>query len=119
MEGLLNDILNRVKEHPDQMNSCHKLMNYYIPTMLKLVEAYAEYDKVKVPGQDIINAKDEIEKTLDTINEAFVQLLNRLFQDSVWDVTADAKVLKTMLQQEGLAEDDLNNNKPIYGGAEQ
>jgi len=104
-ESLLNDIFDRVKEHPEQMKKCHKLMNYHLPTMLKLVEAYAEYDKVSVPGPDILKAKEEIEKTMDIINEAFTELLNRMFQDSVWDVTADAQVLKTMLTQEGLAKD--------------
>lgn len=107
LENLLDEILRRVKEHPDQMNSCHKLMNYYLPTMLKLVEAYAEYDKVSVPGPEMLKAKEEIEKTLDTINNAFVELLNKLFRDSVWDVTADAKVLTTMLKQEGLARDEI------------
>ena len=72
--------------------------------MIKLVEAYAEYDKVSQPGEDILAAKAEIEKTLDIINQAFVELLNKLFQSSVWDVTAEAKVLTTMLHQEGLTD---------------
>ncbi|MCR5358131.1 MAG: 5-bromo-4-chloroindolyl phosphate hydrolysis family protein [Lachnospiraceae bacterium] len=105
LEGLLKQIFNRVKEHPEQMDRMHKLMDYYLPTMLKLVEAYSEYDKVTAPGKEIVQAKAEIEKTLDTINEAFVQLLNNLFQDSVWDVTSDAQVLTTMLTQEGLTQE--------------
>lgn len=105
LENILKEIFRRVKEHPEQMDRMQKLMDYYLPTMIKLVEAYAEYDKVSTPGKDIIDAKKEIEQTLDTINEAFVQLLNNLFQDSVWDVTTDAQVLKTMLKQEGLAKD--------------
>ena len=56
-EKLLTDIFARVKEHPEQMKNCHKLMDYHLPTMLKLVEAYGEYDKVSVPGDDIIKAK--------------------------------------------------------------
>lgn len=105
LEGLLKQMFDRVRDHPEQMDRMHKLMDYYLPTMLKLVEAYAEYDKVSAPGKEIIQAKAEIEKTLDTINEAFVQLLNNLFQDSVWDVTSDAQVLTTMLTQEGLAQE--------------
>lgn len=108
-ENLLHDIFERVKDHPDQMKNCHKLMEYYLPTMLKLVEAYAEYDKVTEPGPDIIKAKNEIEKTIDTINEAFTELLNKLFRDSVWDVTADARVLQSMLGQDGLAKDEMDD----------
>ncbi|MCR4750014.1 MAG: 5-bromo-4-chloroindolyl phosphate hydrolysis family protein [Lachnospiraceae bacterium] len=105
LEGLLGEIFDRVREHPEQMVNCRKLMDYYLPTMIKLVEAYEEYDKVSQPGEDIIAAKNEIEKTLDIINQAFVELLNKLFQSSVWDVKAEANVLKTMLRQEGLADD--------------
>lgn len=105
LENTLKEIFTRVEENPEQMDRMHKLMEYYLPTMLKLVEAYKEYDQVSCPGEDILNAKNEIEKTLDTINEAFVQLLNNLFRDSVWDVTTDAQVLQTMLKQEGLAAD--------------
>ena len=105
LEMTLREIFTRVEENPEQMDRMHKLMEYYLPTMLKLVEAYKEYDQVSCPGEDILNAKNEIEKTLDTINEAFVQLLNNLFRDSVWDVTTDAQVLQTMLKQEGLAAD--------------
>lgn len=105
LEKTLMEIFRRLQEHPEQMNRMHKLMDYYLPTMIKLVEAYAEYDKVSNPGPDIISAKNEIEKTLDTINEAFVQLQNNLFRDSVWDVTTDAQVLQTVLKQEGLAKD--------------
>ncbi|MCR4654675.1 MAG: 5-bromo-4-chloroindolyl phosphate hydrolysis family protein [Lachnospiraceae bacterium] len=101
-ETLLKEIFACVREHPDQMGRTHKLMDYYLPTMIKLVEAYAEYDKISAPGEEIIKAKAEIENTLDKINEAFGQLLNNLFRDSVWDVTSDAKVLETMLKQEGL-----------------
>lgn len=102
MENLLKDIFDSLKEHPDQMHRMHKVMSYYLPTTLKLVEAYEEFDRVSSPGEEIIKAKAEIENTLDTINQAFTELLNNLFQDTVFDVTTDAQVLKTMLAREGL-----------------
>lgn len=105
LEGLLIEIFAAVRVHPDQMSRMHELMDYYLPTMIKLVRAYEEYDKVSVPGDDIIEAKKDIENTLDTINIAFQKLLNNLFKDSVWDVTTDAQVLKTVLAQKGLAHD--------------
>lgn len=105
LEDLLKEIFARVEKEPAQMPRMHKVMNYYLPTTLKLVEAYHEFDKVSNPGPDIVEAKDEIEKTLDTINEAFVELLNSLFQDKVFDITTDAQVLQTMLANEGLTRD--------------
>lgn len=102
LEGLLTEIFARVEEHPEQMPKMHELMDYYLPTMIKLVSAYSEYDKISEPDKSIIEAKEDIENTLDTINSAFRKLLNNLFKESVWDVTTDAQVLKTMLAQKGL-----------------
>lgn len=105
LENLLMDIFESVKQHPEQMDRMHKLISYYLPTTLKLVESYEKFDKISSPGPDIIKAKTEIENTLDTINQAFRELLNNLFQDTVFDVTTDAQVLKTMLAKEGLTRD--------------
>lgn len=107
LENLLKEIFSQVKEHPEKMQEMHKFMDYYLPTTLKLVEAYAEFDDVSEPGDDIIQAKQQIENTLDTINSAFNELLNNLFRDRVFDVTTDAQVLQTLLSKEGLTKSDF------------
>ena len=112
-ENLLKEIFDRVQEHPEQMHRMHKLMDYYLPTMLKLVEQYAEFDEISSPGDDILDAKKEIEKTLDMINQAFVTLLNNLFRDAAFDASADAQVLQTMLAKEGLTESDFVREKNV------
>ena len=111
LENLQKEIFNRVQEHPEQMHRMHKLMEYYLPTMLKLVEQYAEFDRMSSPGEDVLEAKAEIEKTLDMINQAFVTLLNNLFRDAAFDASADAQVLQTMLAKEGLTESDFATQK--------
>ena len=113
LENLLKEIFDRVQEHPEQMHRMHKLMDYYLPTMLKLVEQYAEFDEISSPGEDILDAKKEIEKTLDMINQAFVTLLNNLFRDAAFDASADAQVLQTMLAREGLTESDFVREKSV------
>ncbi len=108
LENLLKEIFDKVREYPDQMSQMHRVMDYYLPTTLKLVEAYKEFDQVSVPGEDILSAKEQIEKTLDTINAAFTELLNNLFRHRVYDVTTDAQVLETMLAQEGLTKESIS-----------
>ena len=108
-EKLLREIFRSVREHPEQMSRIGELMDYYLPTAAKLVEAYREYDSVSEPGKEIEEAKQDIENTLDTINSAMSKLLNKLFKDSVLDVTTDAQVLKTVLAQKGLSGGDNNS----------
>ena len=111
MEGLLKEIFKRLEEDPTQMSQMHKLMNYYLPTTIKLLQSYSEFDDISAPGQDVIKAKAEIEKTVDIINEAFTELLNKLFQATVFDVTTDAQVLQTMLAKEGLTKNDFSEDR--------
>jgi len=82
-------------------------MEYYLPTTVKLLDAYEELDKQPVQGENITNGKGEIEKTLDTLNVAFEKLLDSLFEDTAWDVATDISVLHTMLAQEGLTESGM------------
>ena len=84
-------------------------MSYYLPTTLKLVQAYCEFDQQSVAGENVAAAKKEIEDTLDTINTAFANLLDSLFEDAVMDVSTDISVLETMLKQEGLTGSDFNS----------
>ena len=102
LENLLKEIFEGLKEHPEQLPQMQKFMNYYLPTTLMLVGAYEQFDDLSAQGDEIREAKAEIEKTLDTINCAFEELLNRMFRDTAFDVTTDAQVLQTMLAKEGL-----------------
>lgn len=111
MEDLLKEIFRRLEESPNQMSKMRKLMNYYLPTTINLLQAYSEFDDVSAPNQDIISAKSEIEKTIDIINEAFTELLNKLFQESAFNASTDAQVLQTMLAKEGLTKNSILEDK--------
>lgn len=107
MELLVDRIFDRVEQNPDSVNDMRRMMDYYLPTTMKLLEAYEELDAQPVQGENIISSKKEIEDTIDTLNIAFEKLLDSLFQDTAWDVSSDISVLHTMLAQEGLTEDGL------------
>ena len=107
METLVDRIFDRVEQKPDTVDDIRKLMEYYLPTTIKLLEAYEELDAQPVQGENILSSKKEIEETLDTLNTAFEKLLDELFQDTAWDLSSDISVLNTMLAQEGLTEDGL------------
>lgn len=107
METLIDRIFERVEQNPGCVTEIRRLMEYYLPTTVKLLEAYEELDTLPVQGENILSSKREIEKTLDTLNAAFEKLLDSLFQDTAWDVSSDISVLHTMLAQEGLMKDDF------------
>ena len=107
MELLVDRIFDRVEQNPELVIDISRMMDYYLPTTVKLLEAYEDLDAEPVQGENIISSKKEIEKTLDTLNIAFEKLLDSLFQDTAWDVSSDISVLEMMLAQEGLTKDDF------------
>ncbi len=100
LEQVVRRIFESVKKHPEQKKEMDKFMDYYMPTTLKLVNAYREFDALEVKGENITNAMQEIENTLDTISRAFEKLLDDLFQDAAFDVSTDISVLQMMLARE-------------------
>lgn len=112
MEQLVQRIFDEVRIHPEVAPDLQKMMDYYLPTTSKLLDAYRELDKQPVAGDNIRSTKAEIEQTVDTLNIAFEKLLDSLFADRAWDISSDISVLNTMLAQEGLKADDFTlNNK--------
>ncbi len=107
MEDLVDRIFDRIEQKPEFVGDIRRLMEYYLPTTVKLLNTYAEMDAQPVGGENIRMAKQEIEASLDTINHAFEKLLDSLFQDDAWDISTDISVMKTMMAQEGLHKEDF------------
>jgi 5-bromo-4-chloroindolyl phosphate hydrolysis protein len=103
LEEIMNKIFAQVKKDPTSADELHKLMNYYLPTTKKLLNAYVELDKQPEVGENITQTKREIDDAMDTINMAFESLLDGMFQDMAWDISSDISVMKTMMAQDGLA----------------
>lgn len=107
LETVCTKIFEQVKKKPEKMPDIRRFMNYYLPTTLKLVNAYYEFDKQVVQGDNIIKSKREIESSIDQINVAFENLFDQLFKEEALDVSTDIEVLSTMLNQEGLLGSDF------------
>ena len=100
-----------LEQNPDSVNDMRRMMDYYLPMTVKLLDAYEDMDGQPVQGENITASKKEIEETIDTLNIAFEKLLDSIFRDTAWDVSTDISVLHTVLAQEGLTEDDFEKMK--------
>ncbi|CEK30506.1 5-bromo-4-chloroindolyl phosphate hydrolysis protein [[Clostridium] sordellii] len=105
--NISNQILVQVEKNPNKIQEVNKFINHYLPITIKLINSYKDINNQSVQGENIENAKLEIEKSIDLINSAFENLLDDLFEDVVLDISTDISVLKTLFKQEGLAEDDF------------
>ena len=107
LEQIVTGIFDQVEKSPESAPDLHRLMSYYLPTTQKLIDTYATLDAQHVEGENIESAKREIESSLDTINDAYEKLFDSFFQHTAWDVGTDVSVMKSMLRQDGLTEDEF------------
>ncbi len=107
LELLVTRIFDRVEKEPELAPDLHKMLNYYLPTTQKLLEAYRDLDRQNLELDNISRTKKEIEDTLDTINQAFEKFLDELFREKAWDIQTDISVLHTMLKQDGYLNGDF------------
>lgn len=102
LEATTGKIIDTVAASPAKLPQIRKFMNYYLPTTLKLLNAYDRMDSAGVSGTNIDGTKGKIEDMLDTICTAFTRQLDDLYGEEALDVSAEIKVMEQMLAQEGL-----------------
>ena len=107
LKVIITRIFEEVGKNPALASDLRKFMNYYLPTTKKLIDVYREMDKEAIISENVTKTKREIEDTIDTINQAFENLLNSFFEEKALDVSSDISVLHTMLAQEGLTGRDF------------
>ena len=105
IESIANQIFKAVIEQPKKAPQMRRFMDYYLPTALKLLNAYSQFDSQGGDGEVIRQSKQKIEQTMDVLVEGFEAQLDNLFADDALDVEADIRVLQNMMAQDGLSED--------------
>lgn len=104
IQEVVGRILARAEEEPAIIAGLDRLTAYYLPTTVKLLDAYDRLEEEPIQGENISSSRSEIERTLDVLHSAFEKLFDDTYQDLSLDVSADISVLHAMLAQEGLTE---------------
>ena len=100
-------IFEEVRAHPEKLPQIRRFMDYYLPTTLKLLNAYDRMSGTGVSGENIDTTLSRVEEILRTVAAAFEKLLDSLYGAEALDISADITVLENMLAREGLTEDPL------------
>lgn len=106
IEEITGKILAYQKANPDKASQLRSFLNYYLPTTLKILRAYAQLDAQGIEGENISAAKARIEGMMDQVVAGFEKQLDKLFQDSAMDIASDVQVLENMLKKDGLSGND-------------
>ena len=102
--GTCQRIFDYVRQNPKTADELRKFMNYYLPTLEKLVKTYELMEEQGVEGENITASKERISTMLDTMDAAFRKQLDALFGDTALDIDTDITVMEGMMDQEGLTD---------------
>lgn len=106
---LAGRIFAHVSAHPHKLPRVRKFVNYYVPTTIKILNAYDRMGSQGVEGEHIGGTMRKIEDILDAIVSAYEKQLDSLFSEEAMDISADITVLESMMAREGFAESSFDD----------
>lgn len=87
---------------PSDIPQIKKFMNYYLPTTIKLLNAYDRMSAQGIEGENLDKSMKSINEMLDQAIEAYKKRLDSLFENQALDIETDIEVMNQMLAREGL-----------------
>ena len=104
--GQIREQIDRIRQalinSPDDIGSVRRFINYYLPTTVNLAERYKITLESDSSGENVKATLSSIESAFEQIRNSFEKQHDALFEDDVIDVSADIKVLETMLERDNL-----------------
>ena len=102
LESATKKIIGHVAENPAKLPQIRRFMDYYLPTTLKLLNAYDRMSATGVSGENIDGTLVKVEGMMRNIVAAFEKQLDSLYGADALDISTDITVLETMMAREGL-----------------
>ncbi len=103
LEEVTGKIIDHVIANPAKQPQISRFLDYFLPTTIKLLNAYDRMDSAGISGSNINATKQKVETMLDTLCAAFDKQLDALFGDEALDISTDITVMENLLAQEGLS----------------
>lgn len=117
LETISNQIFLTVTDKPDKAPQIRRFMDYYLPTVLKMLTNYRKLDEREVTGENAEKTKKRVEEAMDIVLDAFQKQHDQLYQRDMLDVTTDISVLETLMKQDGLIENVPKTEKKEQSSA--
>ena len=93
-------IFKFIEDNPKSADKANTFLKYYLPTTQKLLDSYADFEEAGVSGENLTQAKERIEQTMDNIIAGFEHQLDELYRETAMDIDSDIRVMETMLKRD-------------------
>ena len=116
LEETTRKIVDQVAAQPDKLPRIRRFLNYYLPTALKILNAYDRMDDTGLSGGNVGAGMEKVERMMDALTAAFDKQLDELFGGEALDLSAELTVLEQMLAREGLGGSGTDADREDPGG---
>lgn len=97
-----DQIVRDAMDDPEDVPQIRKFLDFYLPTTIRLLNAYDRMSAQEYAGENITGSMERIEEMLDTTIEAYKKQLDALFANQAANIQIDIDTMNTMLAREGL-----------------
>ena len=98
----IEKIADALESKPEKFTKNRKVFSYYIPQTVSLIEKYDEIEDQGLNSKNITEYKKNVENIINVLENAYKNILDRIYESDVLDSSADIKVLNDLLKMEGI-----------------
>ncbi|MGM9848299.1 MAG: 5-bromo-4-chloroindolyl phosphate hydrolysis family protein [Bacilli bacterium] len=100
-------IIKAIEKTPKKIKNIDNFFDYYLPITVKIINRYDEIENNDLSSKDSKKFMSSTINMLSSIDKAFKNILNNLYQKEIIDMSAEMKVFSSMLKADGFNENEL------------
>lgn len=100
-------IIKTIEKTPKKIKNIDNFFDYYLPITVKIINRYDEIENNNLSSKDSKKFMTSTINMLSSIDKAFRNILNNLYQKEIIDMDAEMKVFSSMLKADGFNENEL------------
>lgn len=100
-------IIKTIEKTPKKIKNIDNFFDYYLPITVKIINRYDEIENNDLSSKDSKKFMSSTINMLSSIDKAFKNILNNLYQKEIIDMSAEMKVFSSMLKADGFNENEL------------
>lgn len=99
----MDRVFKILREKPEKIPNTRQFLNYYIPTVGKVISKYQRMEANGVPTGDMT---EKMKKFLDDVNVAMDQQCTHLYEDDKLDMSVNMEAMTMAIKRDGLLDEN-------------
>jgi len=105
--NITDQIFKKLQAEPSVYTQVKRFADFFLPTSVKLLRTYSQFDQSGVEGENIKSTKERIDSALDMTLNSYKKFYDSLFENQALDIETDISVMETMFKKDGILENDF------------